>query len=956
MSTCNQQNRPLQIFTPLPENAVVIEKLTGTEGISELFQFELDLLLQPNLLPDTPYLAFEKLLGQPVSVQITGWTKRFVHGIIARLSEGTPLVGRGDVPLIRCRALLVPKLWLLTRRSFCRVFEATSVKKILETYLKGIWGLTHDMRGLKDEAYPPRNLCIQYQETDFDFLCRLMEEEGIRYYFTHTKSDHTLVLRDDPLAHPPFPPENGDRISYANVLGGNRDAAVITDWSKSQVIEPMTYWVRDFSLHDSQKLLSTSASLPDKVEIGPIAHKMKLEAVRKAEVLDPQAGFASRFEADAEAVGKMLDESKRVSKIRAEQGACRSLAIDGAGDATQMLPGRWFTLAGLESANGHYLITRIEHSADDTGVYSRPNEETPLFLYGNRFRCLPKDLPYRPPTTQRETPILYPITATVVGVGKTPADNYGRVKVKFHWPTAHGGDGGESTCWLWVAQAWAGKQYGSFFIPRAGNEVIVSFLNGQRDRPVITGCVHDNQNLPPFWDPVTQGVPPTVSGIRSKTVDGTDTDYSEISIDDAKDHQLLKIVANHDASIRTKNDHEMVIGYGGWGLPAPDGSLQIAEDVGKGVLGMFAPYHRLFIYANQYELSVPSYSEIRFGGHGSVVIDPQNFLVNRFLGYGGLLIAGARLVAGQTTHSSGKSEVLYGDDTRLAIGSRSKSICHGAVIQSVLSDRVGTGLDPKTLLMGVHLAALGCSALFPALRAQATSAKGVEFHRKGEAIARAATALAEGFLKFFESRSQQASFGESLLMGIGAANSLASQFTSTDPNITLHGAGVAAALGVYMKKLVAESEWITSTGKAGGILHQGIEDTYGITCGEMQFVSSGDVAITAPHGTVCTTAKEVFTASKSHSIAANEVELRAFPSTLTMSSTSIVLEAGPTSKIEVEAAPPKITFTCGGSILAMDGTTITMTCGGSTLVIDPAQIHRMTQRITDEAVSVATTP
>ena len=531
MPTCDQQGRPLQIFTKLPENAVLIEKLTGTEGISELFQFELDLLLQPDLLPDSykfsvpPKHYFEDLLGQPAHVRIAlpGRTNRVVHGIIARISEGTPLVGRGNVGLIRCRALLVPKLWLLTRRSFCRVFQAQTVPQILTTYLKDIWGLTCDLNVLlpppedppksppPEPKYKPRNLCIQYQETDFDFLCRLMEEEGIRYYFTHSESDHTLVLSDATQVHPLCnPPLN---IRYTNVVGGNRAAAAITDWEKSQAIEPMTYSVRDFSLLDSSKLLNSSAALPDEVSIGPIKHKLKLDALSKVEVLDPQAGFASRFEADAEAVGKMTDESKRVAKIRAEQGACRSLAIEGKGDATQMLAGHYFILEGLESAAGPYFITRIEHHADYTSAYSGPaysgpNEETP-FAYRNQFRCLPLWLPYRPPTTQRETPIHYPITATVVGDSNPPADTdkvvcdkYGRVKVQFHWNTA---PGGESTCWLGVAQAWAGKQYGSFQIPRVGNEVIVSFLNGQRDRPVITGCVHDDQNLPPSGTPQGKG-------------------------------------------------------------------------------------------------------------------------------------------------------------------------------------------------------------------------------------------------------------------------------------------------------------------------------------------------------------------------------------------------------------------------------------------------------------------
>ncbi len=494
-----QANRALRVQTPLGTDKLIITRFNGSEEISQLFEWHLDLLAE-----NATKVEFDKLIGQKITVELempSGKT-RYFHGICNRLAEG-----KRDSTFTHYKMEVVPQFWLLCRRTQCRIFQQINVPDILKQVLKGL-----DVKFELSGKYPERDYCVQYRETDFDFANRLMEDEGIYYYFQHDKKGHTMIVADTPQSHVDVPEFN--KAIFDDLTGGNRPEMRVTDWEKVQELRSgkVTLWDNCFEL--PQQHLDTQKTIQETVAVGKVTHKLKVADNDKLELYDYPGGYAQRFDGIDPGGGarpadlkKIFEENARVAKLRIEQEACESLEIRGSSNCRQFTAGEKFTLERHFDADGQYVLTSVEHSASYSANY-RSGEGEEL-KYTNSFTCIPLALPYRPALETTKAAVQGTQTATVVGPkGETIfCDKYGRVKVQFHWDR-QGKKDANSSCWIRVSQAWGGGTWGAMTIPHVGQEVIVDFEEGDPDRPLVIGRVYNAECMPPL----------TLPGHKTKTI------------------------------------------------------------------------------------------------------------------------------------------------------------------------------------------------------------------------------------------------------------------------------------------------------------------------------------------------------------------------------------------------------------------------------------------------------
>ncbi|MFB3830026.1 MAG: type VI secretion system Vgr family protein [Bryobacteraceae bacterium] len=481
-------DRPMVLKTPAGEDALILVGFQAHEAISELFHLRMELVSQQ------PNVEFDKLLGQSVTVEwdIGQDEPRCFNGIVTRFSQAERTVG-----FTRYSMEVVPKIWTLTRRARSRIFQHLTVPDILRKVLEGF-----DVRYELTGQYEQRDYCAQYRETDFQFLSRLMEEEGIYYFFEHTSDGHKLVVADNPQSHPDLP---GDAsIIYEEISGGKRDEERISSWEKTQELRSGKYTLWDHCFELPGKNLEASKTIQDTVQINRTTHKLRVGGNDQFELYDYPGGYAQRFDGvtpgggdNASDIQKIFQDNQRTVEIRMQAEAAPSLVIQGGGDVQAFTSGYKFNLTRHFSDDGRYVLTSVDHFAHQPlGSEERAEEG---FRYENRFTAIPHAVPFRP---RRITPV--PLvrgtqTATVVGPAgeEIYTDKYGRIRVQFHWDR-EGKKDVNSSCWVRVATLWAGKQWGMVHIPRIGQEVVVDFLEGDPDRPIVIGSVYNAEQMPPY--------------------------------------------------------------------------------------------------------------------------------------------------------------------------------------------------------------------------------------------------------------------------------------------------------------------------------------------------------------------------------------------------------------------------------------------------------------------------
>ena len=532
-----QTHRPVSVNTPLGEDALLLAQFTGEDYISQPFEYQLSLLSEDYQIP------FEEMVGGNLTVwmAVADEQTRHFNGYVSHFVQ-TGQIGT----LNRYHATVVPWLWFLTRTSDCRIFQEMSVPDIIKEVFQSN-GFT-DFEDALTGTYQPRTYCVQYRETDFNFVSRLMEDVGIYYYFEHHNGRHTLVLADSIGSHAPFP--GYETISYLAPTRGSTEGEHVRDWRVEQEVKTGAYAHNDFDFTHPKKPLLASSRMQRR-------HNMS-----EFEVYD----YPGRYE--------QFRKGEQWAKVRLEELQARHQVVQGQTEARGISPGYTFALTGhpRRDQNKEYLpfSASYEYISDEFqgGEWSSSEGD----LYSCTFRAIDAREQYRAPRQTPKPLVEGPQTAVVVGKEGEEiwTDEYGRVKVQFHWDR-YGKADQNSSCWVRVSQGWAGTGWGGMFIPRIGQEVIVEFIEGDPDRPIITGRVYNGDNRPPYELPAEM----TKSTIKSNSSKGG-AGYNEVRFEDKKDKEQIFIHAekrmdqrvqrclyetnfhNREVRVGTENDEGLV--------------------------------------------------------------------------------------------------------------------------------------------------------------------------------------------------------------------------------------------------------------------------------------------------------------------------------------------------------------------------------------------------------------
>ncbi|EQB4826121.1 type VI secretion system tip protein VgrG [Enterobacter cloacae] len=511
-----------RITVQLPVEGLLFWKLSGREAMSESFALTL------TLLGTDARLDRSRLLGQPVTVTIPTQsllTPRFINGKVTRVAvSAVELTGTRYAVY---QLTVEPDLWPMKRDRNLRIFQGQTVPQIVKTLLG-----EHQVN-LEDKltgSYRVWDYCVQYQESSLDFISRLMELEGIAYYFSHEADKHTLVLTDAATQHQPF--SGYEVIPYHQTpSGGSTDEEGISQWALEDSVTPGIYSLDDYDFRKPNAWLFQAQQNPASPKPGSI------------DVYDWPGRFVETGHAEFYA------------RIRQERWQVEHQQIQATATAAGIAPGHIFTLtnAPFFSDNGEYLVTAAGYHFEENRYASGEGET----IHRTDFTVIPASVSYRPAQSTAWPRTYGPQTAKVVGPqGESIwTDKYGRVKVKFHWDRLAKGDD-TSSCWVRVSSAWAGQGYGGVQIPRVGDEVVVDFINGDPDRPIITGRVYNEASMPPWALPAAA----TQMGFMSRTKDGSVDNANALRFEDKAGAEQVWIQAERNMDTSVKNDETHSVG------------------------------------------------------------------------------------------------------------------------------------------------------------------------------------------------------------------------------------------------------------------------------------------------------------------------------------------------------------------------------------------------------------
>lgn len=513
---------PITLSSPLPAADLFLESMNVSEGLSQLGGMQL------NLLSEQSTLAPKDLLGKPVTVtlHLQDDEKRFFHGYVTRFGLGTP---RGRY--FAYQAEVRPWLWFLTRTSDCRIFQEMSVPDIVKKVFDDHASVAQVKLKLF-RSYRPWTYCVQYRESDFQFVTRLLEREGIYWYFEHTDGKHELVLMDSLSAHDPI--TGTSTIRYIeDPSNAPPDQEYISNWTFSQEVKTGKMVLTSYDFERPATSLLVDASLS------------RSHDQASAERFDFQGDYIQSA------------DGKQFAEDWLDEVQARHHRLEGAGNAMGLEAGRTFTLSKhpREDQNAQYLLTSVKIQAQ-VAVFDAGESGS---QYKVSFEAIPAAQQFRPPRTTPKPFVQGPQTAVVVGPGGEEifTDKYGRVKVQFHWDRL-GKKDEKSSCWVRVSQPWAGQNFGFVHIPRIGQEVVVNFLEGDPDQPLITGRVYNAQQMPP-WDLPANA---TQSGVLTRSSKGgAYANANAIRFEDKKGSEELWLHAEKDQFTEVENDEVKWVGH-----------------------------------------------------------------------------------------------------------------------------------------------------------------------------------------------------------------------------------------------------------------------------------------------------------------------------------------------------------------------------------------------------------
>jgi type VI secretion system secreted protein VgrG len=505
-------------------DSLILMRMHGEEALGRLYAYEIEAISRD------VRVDLRSLLGTAVAVTVKtpqGYT-RYFHGIVAEGEQrGFEVIQ--DVRYAVYGLRVVPKPWLLTRTADCRIFKNQSVPDIVKTVLADI-GYA-DVRLSLSGDYPQRDYCVQYRESAFAFISRLMEQEGIYYYFNHTRSAHTMVLADSLGAHAPESPFQS--LPYVPPL--ERDKRM-----KDSVFE----W------RVAREATTSKVTLDDYDYLKPKASLRAVEDGPDASV--PGAGELAIY--DYPGLHTELRDGQRYAQVRAEALAVPHFTHDASTDACGLRTGALFRLRDfpLGEINQEYLVVATRIRLVEVDYVSGNGEGEGLEPFRCDFNVIAGKQPFRTAQVTPRPVIAGLQTAVVDGQDDEDivVDQYGRIQVNFFWAMP-GRPNAKNSCLARVAQGWAGKKWGALYIPRVGQEVVVSFLEGNPDRPLIIGSVYNQDHMPPYALPGEK----TRSGIVSRSLRGGPGEANEIRFEDRKGAEELLFHAQRDSRHEAENDH-----------------------------------------------------------------------------------------------------------------------------------------------------------------------------------------------------------------------------------------------------------------------------------------------------------------------------------------------------------------------------------------------------------------
>lgn len=514
-----QKNRKIQVITSLGEDALLFYKMQGRESLSEPFEYSLELLSEnPNINP-------EDLLGNNITIglELEDGSKRYFNGHVTRFGQ------YGDQNILsRYRVTVRPWLWFLTRASNCRIFQNKTIPEIIKQVFTD-QGFS-DFKEKLSASYAPREYCVQYRETDFNFVSRLMEEEGIYYYFNHENGKHFLVLSDSANSHEKFP-------GYADIRyhpeSGSTDRSRIDhihDWGFAREVQPGAYELTDYDFKKPKANLHVKSNLKE-------SHTRAEHEFFDYPGRYTETGVGDNF-----------------VRQRIEEHHSRFERCDGKCNARGLAVGYLFNLKEFprKDQNREYLVISANYHLQLDDYFSGSAAGGEENVFDCSFTTQDNKRPFRPSRNTAKPLVHGSQTAFVVGPKgeEIYTDQYGRVKVQFHWDR-YGKLDENSSCWIRVSHPWAGKNWGMIAIPRIGHEVVVEFLEGDPDQPLIVGNVYNANTMPPYMLPANQ----TQSGWKSRSSkEGNQNNFNEIRFEDKKGQEQVYVHAEKDMDMIIEND------------------------------------------------------------------------------------------------------------------------------------------------------------------------------------------------------------------------------------------------------------------------------------------------------------------------------------------------------------------------------------------------------------------
>jgi len=520
MVSFTQEGKSISISPLLGKDTLLLQSISGSEHISKPFNFQLE------ILSENTNIEAAEIVGKNIDIKIRlgDMSERVLNGFVRQFVAG-PIQSSGHRLYI---AEMVPWFQLMTLNQDCRIFQNVDVKAIIEEVFQSKGYSDFEINAQR--SFRTREYCVQYRETDFEFVSRLMEEEGIYYFFAHEEGAHKMILGDSTGSYVECS-ENQAEYYTAGRLGDN-----LNQWEHQYSLITGKWAQTDYNFKTSSTDISTNVdSIVD------------LPGIDAYEQYDYPGLYENRGDGDG------------LTKTRIESEEAAYNVVNSAGSYRSFTAGGKFTLSRHEikgEQDKSFVITSISHHAREN---SYDVSQGGSHDYSNNFQCIPDDVVYRPQRVTRIPFVRGPQTAVVVGPSgeEIYVDEFGRIKVQFHWDRV-GENDENSSCWLRVSQQWAGKKWGAVFLPRIGHEVIVSFLEGNPDLPLVTGCVYNAENMPPYDLPANK----TQSGWKTRsTKEGGTANFNELRFEDLKGSEEIYIHAEKDQNNHVENDETTFVGH-----------------------------------------------------------------------------------------------------------------------------------------------------------------------------------------------------------------------------------------------------------------------------------------------------------------------------------------------------------------------------------------------------------